>query len=66
MSTDPFSLYSENIMKSIIHNQRINVGGYISNNLCYIDDTALIAENVKNPQDMLTIVIKEREKKDLI
>ena len=43
----------------------IKVGGYIMNNIRYADDTVLIADNEKELQEMLDIVVRESEKKGL-
>ena len=43
----------------------LKIGGKIINNLRYADDTALIAENQKDLQNLLNVVNSESRKKGL-
>ena len=45
----------------------IKVGGYNMNNIRYADDTVLIADNEKGPQEnVVDTVVRESEKKDYL
>jgi len=65
LSPDLFSLYSENILRLLEDFPGIKFGGKMINNLRYADDTVLIAENEKDLQILLDIVVKESHKKGL-
>ena len=65
LSPDLFSLYSENILRLLEDFPGIKFGGKMINNLKYADDTVLIAENEKDLQILLDIVVKESHKKGL-
>ena len=64
---DLFSLYSEIIMRSVELEgyPAIKVRGHSVNNLRYTDDTALIAENKEDLQQLLDAVEEECSKKGL-
>ncbi|GFO24253.1 retrovirus-related pol polyprotein from type-1 retrotransposable element r2 [Plakobranchus ocellatus] len=65
LSPDLFSLYSEIIMRNLENHPGIKVGGQNINNLRYVDDTMLIAENKEDLQKLLNIVEEESRKKGL-
>ncbi|GFO41281.1 endonuclease-reverse transcriptase [Plakobranchus ocellatus] len=65
LSPDLFSLYSEIIMRNLENHPGIKVGGQNINNLRYVDDTVLIAENKEDLQKLLNIVEEESRKKGL-
>lgn len=64
-SPDLFSLESENVIRPVIDNPGINMGGYNLNSLHYADDTVVISENEKDLQGVLHVVVTESEKKGL-
>ncbi|GFN78228.1 retrovirus-related pol polyprotein from type-1 retrotransposable element r2 [Plakobranchus ocellatus] len=59
LSPDLLSLYSEIIMRNLENHPGIKVSGHNINNLRYVDDTVLIAENKEDLQKLLNIVKKE-------
>ena len=65
LSPDLFSLYSENILRSIQNMPGIKIGGHNINNLRYADDTVLMAENQEHLQDLLNRTVIESEQKGL-
>ena len=60
-----FSLYSENTLRLLKDFPGIKFGGKMINNLRYADDTVLTAENEKELQILLDIVVKGSHKKGL-
>ena len=50
-----FNLYTENILGAINTNKGITIGGTL-NNLCYADDTDLLAETEEDLQEILNEV----------
>ena len=56
LSPDLFNLYSETIVRELEDMPGLKIGGKIINNLRYADDTALIAENQKDLQNLLNVV----------
>lgn len=52
-------------MRAITNMSRIKVGGHNINSLRYADDTVLIADNEKDIQELLDIVVAESEYKGL-
>ena len=65
LSPDLFSLYIEYIMRSIKDKSGLQVGGHVINNIRYADDTVLIAENERDLQALLNIIVKESEEMGL-
>ena len=65
MSPDLFSIYTEKIMKYIKDMPGIRFNGHVINNLRYADDTALLATNKKDLQNLLGVVVRESEKRGL-
>ena len=51
-----FNLYTEMIFRHITDMEGVNVGGVNINNLCYADDTVLLAESEGNLQAILNEV----------
>lgn len=62
LSPDLFSLYSENIMRTIQDLPGISIGGYNINNLRYADDTVLIANSEVNLQKLVSTINTESER----
>ena len=65
LSPDLFNLYSETILRGLEDMPGLKIGGKIINNLRYADNTALIAENQKDLQNLLNVVKNESRKKGL-
>ena len=51
-----FNMYTENIFGAMNTNKGITIGGTTINNLCYADDTVLLAEAEENLQEILNDV----------
>ena len=51
-----FNLYTETIFRHITNMKGVTVGGRNISNLCYADDTVLLAGNEADLQKLLTIV----------
>ena len=60
-----FNLYTEFIFRESNHLPGINIHGQNLNNIRYADDTALLANNEKKLQDIVTVVKEESSKKGL-
>ena len=65
LSRDLFNLYSETILRELEDMPGLKIGGKIINKLRYADDTALIAENQKDLQNLLNVGKTESRKKGL-
>ena len=60
-----FNLYTEFIFRESNHLPGINIHGQNLNNIRYADDTALLANDEKKLQDIVTVVKEESSKKGL-
>ena len=65
LSPDLFNLYSEMILRGIVHLDGMRLGGQNLNNLRYADDTALIAESEGVLKEILDVVAEESKDKGL-
>ena len=61
--TGPFQPFSKTILRELEDMPGLKIGGKIINNLRYADDTALIAENQKDLQNLLNVVKNGNRKK---
>ena len=60
-----FNLYTELIFREFEGMKGVSAGGRIINNLRYADDTALLADNSHDPQQLVTAVKEGSEEKGL-
>jgi len=58
-SLDFFNLYADKILSHLEAHKGISVGGRNLNNLCYADDTALMADSKCILQKLLDVVVQE-------
>ena len=65
LSPDLFNLNSKTILRELEDMPGLKIDGKIINNLRYADDTALIAENQKELQNLLNVVKNKSRKKGL-
>ena len=61
-----FALYTEMIMRELDDMDGLkNIGGTVSNNLRYADDTVIIAESEEQLQRLINVVVTKSEEKSL-
>ena len=64
-SPDLFSLYAEIIMRKVTSEISFKVNGTDINNICYADDTALLANNEQGLQELLCSLKTHSESRGL-
>ena len=62
LSSMLFNLYTETIFRYNNSMKGVTVGGRHIKNLCYADDTVLLAENEADLQNLLNIIEKEKHR----